>query len=129
LPGYAQFPGPGAKQVPVGPSGLSNIASLFKAFGPATRDYAMPMPGLRMTETTIVALPPDIEVSHLPNPVAISSPLGRYTSRYALLGSTVTITRELVTTTQGGLLQPEQYRELRKIMLEAMRDLHGQIAY
>jgi transglutaminase-like putative cysteine protease len=129
LPGYAQFPGPGAMQVPVGPSGLSNIASLFKAFGPATRDYAMPMPGLRMTETTIVALPPDLKVSNLPNPVAISSPLGSYTSRYALLGNTVTITRELVITTQGGLLQPGQYPELRKLMLDTMRDLHGQIIY
>jgi Domain of Unknown Function with PDB structure (DUF3858) len=115
--------------VPVGLSGLSNIASLFQTVGPKTRDYAMPMPSLRMTERTIVALPPDVKVSNLPGAVAISSPLGNYTSRYALIGNTVTITRELVITTQGGLVQPEQYPQLRKLMLGAMRDLRSQITY
>jgi transglutaminase-like putative cysteine protease len=129
LPGYAQLPGPGAIQVPIGLSSFSNIESAFQAFGPETRDFAMPFLGRHLTETTIITLPDGVTVSNLPKPVKIVSPFGTYTSSYVVDGRSITVTRDLAISMQSALVQPDQYPELRKMALAVMRDFHTQLIY
>lgn len=129
LPGYAQLPGPGAIQVPVGLSSFSNIASAFQDFGPETRNFAMPFLGRHLTETTIITLPDGIAVSNLPKPVKIVSPFGSYTSSYVVSGRSISVTRDLAISMQSALVQPEQYLELRKMALAVTRDFHTQLIY
>ena len=129
LPGYAQLPGPGAIQVPVGLNGFSGIASVFEAFGPKTRQFAMPLLSRHVTETTVITLPDDVKVERLPQPAKIVSPFGTYTSTYVADGHRITVTRELNLSLQGVLLQPEQYPELRKMALAVSRDMRSQLVY
>jgi transglutaminase-like putative cysteine protease len=129
LPGYAQFPGPGAFQLPRGINGFSSIAASLEAFEPATRDFAMPFPSRHVVETTILALPDNVKIASLPKPVNIASAFGTYRSSYVSDGQTVTVTRDLVISNPATLVQPDQYPELRKMALAVQRDLHSQLAY
>ncbi|CAD6530472.1 DUF3857 domain-containing protein [Paraburkholderia metrosideri] len=129
LPGYAQFPGPGAIQVPVGLNGFSGISSVFESFGPKTRAFAMPFLNRHVTETTIITLPDDVKVARLPQPAKIVSPFGTYTSTYVADGRQITVTRDLNLSMPGVLLQPEQYPELRKMALAVSRDMRSQLVY
>lgn len=129
LPGYAQFPGPGAIRVPQGLSSFGNIASTFEAFGPEKRDFAIPFPSRHIAETTIITLPDGVTVSALPKPVNIVSRFGSYSSSYEANGHTVTVTRNLTISIQGPLVQPDQYPEVRKMGLTVARDLRSQLLY
>jgi transglutaminase-like putative cysteine protease len=129
LPGYAQIPGPGTIQIPLGISGFSNIAGAFMAFGPQARDFAMPFPSRHIVETTILALPNGVEIGKLPAQTDIVSSYGTYRSRYVSDGKTVTVTRDLAISVPDALLQPTQYPELREMALAVQRDLHSQITY
>jgi len=129
LPGYAQVPGPGAMQVPVGLNGFSGIASAFEAFGPQTRQFAMPFLSRHLTETTIISLPDDVKVATLPQPAKIESSFGTYTSTYVAEGHQITVTRDLNLSMHGVLLRPEQYPELRKMALAVSRDMRSQLVY
>jgi transglutaminase-like putative cysteine protease len=129
LPGYAQLPGPGAIQVPLGLGGFSNIASTFEAFGAETRDFAVPFPSRHVIETTTITLPDGVKVSHLPQPVHIASAFGDYRSNYVSDGRNIVVTRDLEISIPGGLIQPDQYPELRKMALAVQRDLHRQLVY
>ena len=129
LPGYAQFPGPGAIQVPLGLDGFSNIASTFEEFAPESRDFAMPFLSRRVTQTTIITLPDSVKVANLPKPVKIVSPYGMYASSYVADGHSITVTRDLTISMQSVLVQPDQYLELRKLALAVTRDMRTQLVY
>ncbi|PQV47562.1 DUF3857 and transglutaminase domain-containing protein [Paraburkholderia sp. BL21I4N1] len=129
LPGYAQFPGPGAIRVPQGLNSFSNIASTFEAFGPEKRDFAIPFPSRHIVETTIITLPDGVTISGLPKPVNVVSRFGSYSSSYAANGRIVTVTRDLTISIDGPLVQPDQYPEVRKMALTVARDLRSQLLY
>lgn len=129
LPNYAQLPGPGAMVAPLGLSSFSNIASTFEAFGPETRDFAMPLVSRNVSETIQINLPDNMKVPNLPKPADITSQFGSYRSSYAANGQTITVTRVLNIALPGPLLQPEQYPEFRKMALAVMHDLRTQLVY
>jgi hypothetical protein len=129
VPGYAQFPGPGAIQVPLGIGGFSNIASAFQALGVEARDFAMPFPSRHVIETTVITLPEGVAVAHLPKAVNIASPFGDYLSSYVSDGRHITVRRDLSISNPGVLVQPSQYPALRKMALAVQRDLRSQLVY
>ena len=129
LPDYALFPGPGAIQVPAGLGSFSNIGSTFEQASQETREYAMPMAGRHVTETTTITLPDGVKIPVLPRPANIASQWGTYTSAYRIDGQIITVTRNLDLTLPGGLLEPDQYPEFRKMGRAVKRDLRTQLVY
>lgn len=128
-PGYVQLPGPGAMQVPRGLSGFVNITSTFTAMSVESRDFAMPLAGRQVTETTIITLPKQVKLANLPKPVSIDSPLGSYRSSYKANGRVLTVTRTLRLTPTGMTIAPEQYPAFRKLGLAVLRDINAQLVY
>lgn len=129
LPDYTPFPGPGAMQVPLGLGSFSSIASAFDQCEPDTRDYAIPVAGRRVAETTVITLPDGIRITHVPKPARVVSPLGRYTSGYRIEGRTVTVTRELDITPSGPLVEPDRYPAFKQLATQVKRDLRNQLVY
>jgi transglutaminase-like putative cysteine protease len=129
LSDYTPLPGPGAMQVPLGLGSFSSIASAFDQCEPDTRDYAIPVTGRHVAETTIITLPDDIRITHVPKPARVTSPLGRYTSGYRIEGRTVTVTRELDITPPGPLVGPDRYPAFKQLAMQVKRDLRNQLVY
>ncbi|WP_240162758.1 DUF3857 domain-containing protein [Paraburkholderia sp. Cy-641] len=129
LPDYAQLPGPGAFQVPLGLGSFSGISTAFETIMVDTRDFAMPFPGRHVTETTTITLPEGITVPRLPRPAEIRSPLGTYTSSYQTDGRTVTITRNLDISLPTALIEPAQYPAFQQFGRAVRRDLRTVLVY
>ena len=129
LPGYAQLPGPGALRIPRGTSDMTDIASAFDVFGPATRELPLVFPGRHISESIELDLPDGLNVMSLPKPVKIASPIGAYASTYSQSGRSITVTRSLDITTDAPVVDAAQYLELRKMAAAVKRDLAAQILY
>ncbi|WP_240766230.1 DUF3857 domain-containing protein [Paraburkholderia flava] len=129
LPDYAQFPGPGAIRVPLGLGSFSNIGAVFDVASPETRTFAIPFVAQHLAETTAITLPDGIRIPQLPKPADIESPFGRYTSLYRTEGSTITVTRTLVLSASGPLIEPAQYPAFRQFARAVKRDLRTQLVY
>ncbi|MEQ5843047.1 DUF3857 domain-containing protein [Paraburkholderia acidicola] len=129
LPDYVLLPGPGAIQVAEGLGSLSNIGATFEQATLEKREYAMPMIGRHVTETTTITLPDDVKVPILPEPASIASQWGTYKSAYEANGRTITVTRNLDINLPGALLEPDQYPGFRKMGRAVKRDLRTQLVY
>ncbi|REG60956.1 transglutaminase superfamily protein [Paraburkholderia sp. BL6669N2] len=129
LPDYALLPGPGAIPVPVGLGSFSNIGAVFEDAGLEHRQFAMPLAGRHVTETTTIVWPDGITIPKLPSPATIVSSLGTYTSAYHMSGQTVTVVRSLKMASSGALLHSDQYPEFRAMARAVKRDLRSQLVY
>jgi len=129
LPGYAQFPGPGALRLPDGLNSFNSIAASFANFAPEARVYAMPWVNKHVTETITIKLPDDVKVPNLPKPAKITSPYINYESSYAANGQSIVVTRTLDIDMPTPLVQPDEYPALRKVALAVTRDLRTQLVY
>jgi transglutaminase-like putative cysteine protease len=129
LPDYALLPGPGAIPVPPGLGSFSNIGAAFEDAGPERRQFAMPIAGRHVTETTTIVWPDSITLPKLPSAATIVSSLGTYTSAYHMSGQTLTVVRSLKMAPSGALLHPDQYPEFRTMARAVKRDLRSQLVY
>jgi transglutaminase-like putative cysteine protease len=129
LPDYTPLPGPGAMRVPRGLGGFDTIASAFDGAGSARRKTPLLFKAGRFSEITKLQLPPSLKVLSLPKPVTVNSPLGTYTSSYAIEGSTVSVTRTLELNSPRPYLQPDEYPEFRSMARSIKHDLAAQIVY
>ncbi|AZQ53729.1 DUF3857 domain-containing protein [Burkholderia cenocepacia] len=129
LPDYTPVPGPGAMRVPRGLGGFNTIASAFDWAGSARRKTPFLFKAGRFSEITKLELPASMKVLSLPKPVTVTSPLGTYTSSYALEGSTISATRTLELNSPRPYLQPDEYPEFRRMARSIKHDLAAQIVY
>jgi hypothetical protein len=108
---------------------MTDIASAFDVFGPATRELPLVFPGRHISESIELDLPDGLNVMSLPKPVKIASPIGAYASTYSQSGRSITVTRSLDITTDAPVVDAAQYLELRKMAAAVKRDLAAQILY
>ena len=129
LPDYTPLPGPGAMRVPRGLGGFDTVASAFDWAGSARRKTPFLFKAGRFSEITKLELPTSMQVLSLPKPVTVTSPLGTYTSSYALEGRTIRATRTLELNSPRPYLQPDEYPEFRRMARSIKHDLAAQIVY
>ncbi|WP_175781939.1 DUF3857 domain-containing protein [Burkholderia cenocepacia] len=129
LPDYTPLPGPGAMRVPRGLGGFDTVATAFEWAASARRNSPLLLKTGRFSEITQLELPTSMKVLSLPKPVTVNSPLGTYTSSYAVAGSTISVTRTLELNSPRPYLQPDEYPEFRSMARSIKHDLAAQIVY
>lgn len=108
---------------------MSSIGAVFDVASPETRTFPIPFVSQHLAETTAITLPDGIRIPQLPKPADIESPFGCYTSLYRTEGSTITVTRTLVLSATGPLIEPAQYPAFRQFARAVKRDLRTQLVY
>jgi len=128
-PNFAQMPGPGAIRVPPGLGSLSGIVAIAGALGLAKRDFAMGAFGGYKEEITTLSFPESVKITSLPKPVVKENALGKYTSTYAMEGSTITIKRTLEDKLSKPTLSPDEFLLYRELGEAVARDFRAQILF
>jgi len=128
-PNFAQMPGPGAMRVPPGLGSLSGIAGIAGALGLAKRDFPMGAFGGYKEEITTLSFPESIKITTLPKPVIKENALGKYTSSYAMEGSTVTVKRTFEEKLAKSTLTPDEFPLYRELGEAVARDFRAQILF
>lgn len=115
--------------IPMGFGSFSGIAATFELLGLEQRSLPMPLIGKRVDETITLELPLEFKPTALPRDAHLKWAHGYYQSTTSLVGSRLTVRRELELNAPGPLLSPQDYPEFRVFGQAVMRELRAQVVY
>ena len=129
LPGYADYPGDGAFQLPVGIPDLMGMSlRLAHAISLPSRSMPFICPDNRRIQTIDLRVPKGFK-GKLPKSVDFSNTLGSYRSQYTQRGRTISVNRVLTLNSKTAICTGGQYPQLQALYSKAIKDMRQQILY
>lgn len=129
LPGYADYPGDGALQLPIGIPDLMGMSMrLAHVISLPSRSMPFVCPNNRRIQTIHLTVPKGFKAK-LPKAVNFHNALGNYHSTYERKGQVITVNRVLTLNTKNATCEGSQYPQLQSLYSKAIKDLRRQVMY